>query len=50
MTTVICSKCKQLVTALDNRDYVICCGEVIYVFNETYDSKNESGSKISRRK
>ena len=50
MTTVICPKCKQAVTATDNRDYVICCGEVIYVIHETYDSKNESRTKISRRK
>lgn len=30
MTTVICPKCKQVVIAID-KDYVICCDEVIYV-------------------
>jgi hypothetical protein len=50
MTTVICPKCKQVVAANDKRDYVICCGEVIYIIYETYDSKNESGLNTSRRK
>ena len=30
MTTVICPKCKQPIIAID-KDYVICCDEVIYV-------------------
>jgi len=49
MATVICPKCKQVVTAIDSKDYVICCGEVIYVFNETHDSKDESCLEIPRR-
>ena len=49
MTTVICPKCKQAVTANDGKDYVICCGEVIYVINETHYSKNESCLEIPRR-
>ena len=48
MTTVICPKCKRPVIAID-KDYVICCDEVIYVINEIHDSKNESCLEISRR-
>jgi hypothetical protein len=41
MKIIICSKCKQPVVVLNNKDYVLCCGEVIYVnkeqINENYD-------------
>lgn len=43
---VICPKCKQTVITND-KDYVICCGEVIYVMNGTQDSKNERSPEIS---
>jgi hypothetical protein len=38
MTTVICPKCKRVVTIIHGEDHVICCNEVIYVFSEN-DSK-----------
>jgi hypothetical protein len=41
MTVVICPKCKQTVAVPDGKDYAICCGEVIYVLNETHNSENE---------
>ena len=50
MTTVICPKCKQVIAVSDNRDYVICCGEVIYVIHETHDSENERKTNPLRRK
>ena len=33
MKTIICPKCKQAITIVDGTEYVICCGEVIYVDN-----------------
>ena len=34
MKTVICPKCKEVVTIINGEDYVICCNEVIYIFSE----------------
>jgi hypothetical protein len=31
--TVICPKCKNVIFVPENKDFVICCGEVIYVIN-----------------
>jgi hypothetical protein len=38
---LLCPKCKQPVVTTDNKDYVICCNEVIFVINVPPDSKNE---------
>lgn len=32
---IICPKCKQAVFVPENKDYVICCGEVIFVVKNT---------------
>lgn len=40
MKTVVCPKCQQSHIVINNNDYVICCGEVIYVLNNN-DSLNE---------
>jgi len=34
MKTVICPICKQVVVIIDDKDFVICCGEVIYIPND----------------
>lgn len=34
MQTIICPKCKQPVTVPEGKDFVICCGEVIYVLTK----------------
>ena len=36
----ICPKCKQIVIAT-GKDYVLCCDEVIFIIDETYNSENE---------
>jgi hypothetical protein len=28
---LLCPKCKQVIIIIDDKDYVICCNEVIYV-------------------
>ena len=47
MTVVICPKCKQPVTVPDNKDYAICCNEVIYAPNEAHDRKDEAPDGVS---
>ena len=44
MNAVICQKCKNVIIVPENKDFVICCGEVIYVINVSRDSKNEGNS------
>lgn len=44
---LLCTKCKQLVITTD-KDFVICCNEVIYVFHETHCSSNEANLRNSR--
>lgn len=33
MNTVICPKCKNVIIVSKDKDFVICCGEVIYEIN-----------------
>lgn len=33
MNTVICPKCKNVIIVSKDKDFVICCGEVINVIN-----------------
>lgn len=42
----ICPKCKQLVVTTD-KDFVICCDEVIYVFRETHSGSDEANLRNS---
>jgi hypothetical protein len=44
MEIVICPKCNEVIAVPDNKDFIICCNEVIYVPlpYEAYDRKNES--------
>jgi hypothetical protein len=44
MNEVICPKCKNVIFVPEGKDFVICCSEVIYVINESQDSKNERNS------
>ena len=44
MNTVICPKCKNVIIVSKDKDFVICCGEVINVINVSRDSKNERNS------
>ena len=42
MKTIICPKCKQVITITTGTEFVICCDEVIYtITNETHDRKDE---------
>jgi hypothetical protein len=41
MKTVICPKCNQVITVPEGKDFVICCGEVIYVPNEIHDRETQ---------
>lgn len=34
MYTVICPKCKQPITVVNGKGFVICCNEVIYVITK----------------
>jgi hypothetical protein len=47
MKTIICPKCNQVIAVPDDKDFIICCGEVIYVPDEAYDSENEKSVGIS---
>ena len=31
METIICPKCNQVIAVPEGKDFVLCCGEVIYV-------------------
>jgi hypothetical protein len=47
MAAVICPKCGKVIYVPDSpvqleKDFVICCDEVIYIINEVHDRKNES--------
>jgi hypothetical protein len=44
MNAVICPKCKDVILISKDKDFVICCGEVIYVINVSRDCKNERNS------
>ena len=33
----ICPKCNEPIVVPEGKDFVICCGEVINIYNETYD-------------
>lgn len=37
MKTVICPKCGKVIAVPEDKDFVICCDEVIYVINEVHD-------------
>ena len=38
MKTVICPKCNKVIAVPQGKDFVICCGEVIYIMtNEDSD-------------
>jgi hypothetical protein len=51
---MICPKCKEVICVPTSSDFIICpkCNEVIHItripiFDETYDSKDESSSEVS---
>ena len=46
---MLCQKCKQPVIVPEGKDFVLCCNEVIYVINETHNSKNEGETDDSGR-
>jgi hypothetical protein len=31
METIVCPKCNQVITIPQGKDFVLCCGEVLYV-------------------
>jgi hypothetical protein len=51
MGTAICPKCKKVLYVPDSpvqleKDFVICCDEVIYIPNEAHDSEDETQAGI----
>lgn len=41
MKTVICPKCNEVIVVSNNKNFVICCDEVINITDEAHDRETQ---------